>query len=137
MGLAAGIILIFIIMVAFFISYGTSFKLKNGIVNKIEQSEGMSSSEINSFINGKANKYNGKTVDVCYNEILDIDNKIKGFTVEVVVYMEMDKTILGEAFNVKIPIKGETRIIEKGNYLENLGRLNIQKCSNGYTTITN
>ena len=37
MGLAAGIIIIFIIMVAFFISYSKAFKVKNQLINRIEE----------------------------------------------------------------------------------------------------
>lgn len=136
MGLAAGIIIIFIILVAFFISYGKSFKIKNALINKIEQSEGMvlesaspTANTIKNFLSDSSNKYNGKEAAVCYNEFYtsqydedagtDVD-VFSGFNFEVIIYMEMDRTILGQTFNPKIPIKGETRIIKKGYFFEML-----------------
>ena len=129
MGLAAGIIIIFIIMVAFFISYGKTFRIKNEMINYIEQNEGVKKESLEDYFVNKGNAYNGKTIEACYNEI---DNgSVKGFTVKVVVYMEMDRTILGKAFNVKIPVSGETRIIEKGNYISNPENMDLNECSSG------
>lgn len=119
MGLAAGIIIIFIILVAFFISYGKSFKIKNALINKIEQSEGMKLEDIENFLINNSNNYNGKELDVCYNAFKDSEDNIIGFNYEIIVYMQMDRTILGETFNPKIPIKGETKIIESGNFFVN------------------
>ena len=131
MGLAAGIIIIFIIMVAFFISYGKTFRIKNEMINYIEQNEGVEKGSLgDSFVN-KGNAYNGKTIEACYNEIRDNNGSLKGFTVKVVVYMEMDRTILGDKFNVKIPVSGETRIIEKGNYISNPENMDLNECSSG------
>ena len=102
-------------MVAFFISYGKTFRIKNEMINYIEQNEGVEKDSLSFYVQDKVNAYSGKTIEACYNEI---DNgSVKGFTVKVVVYMEMDRTILGKAFNVKIPVSGETRIIEKGYYI--------------------
>ena len=55
--------------------------------------------------------------------------------------MEMDRTILGETFNPKIPIKGETKVIQKGNFWNTLkSGSSISNwpvnCSSGYTEIT-
>lgn len=115
MGLAAGIIIIFIIMVAFFISFSKTFKIKNSIINRIEQNEGMSKNELTAFLANTS--YNNKDSEICYNIIKNNENII-GVTFNVTIYMQMDRTILGEAFNVKIPISGETRIIEKGNFFD-------------------
>ena len=133
MGLAAGIIIIFIIMVAFFISYGSTFKIKNEIINYIEQHEGASKDELLTFVTGKQTKYSGKTIKACVN-MLD-GASVNGFTIKVVVYMEMDKTILNEAFNVKIPIKGETMIIRKGSRYDNLVECPLDDDLDSYTTI--
>ena len=116
MGLAAGIIMIFIILVAFFISYGKSFKLKNSVINNLEQSEGMTQDQVKQLLTNGGNAYNGKTAEICYNVFNDVGGNVVGFNYEIVVYMEMDRTILGELFTPKIPIKGETKVIEKGNY---------------------
>lgn len=117
MGLAAGIIIIFIIMVAFFISFSKTFKIKNSIINRIEQNEGMTQTELDEFLANETS-YNGEN-RICYNVIKN-NNSIIGVTFNVTIYMQMDRTILGEAFNVKIPISGETRIIEKGNFFNNI-----------------
>jgi len=143
MGLAAGIIMIFIIMVAFFISYGKTFKMKNEIINAIEQKEGMTASDLTNFVAGKNSAYVGKKIGACYNKIKNSSGNYVGFTVEVVVYMEMDRTILGTLFNPKIPVTGETKLIEKGNYHERFisgisNPLGMNECSSGgYTTIQN
>lgn len=117
MGLAAGIIMVFIILVAFFISYGKSFRLKNTLINKLEQSEGMKAEDIKGLFIAGNNAYNGKEASICYNRFFS-GSEIIGFNYELIVYMEMDRTILGEVFNPRIPVKGETKVIEKGNYLE-------------------
>ena len=113
MGLAAGIIMIFIIMVAFFISFGKAFKVKNDMINAIEQNEGMTLGELQNFVEGKSTAYLGRQMGVCYSRVEKRGNFL-GFTMNVVVYMEMQETILGNLFHVKIPVSGETRLIEKG-----------------------
>ena len=118
MGLAAGIIIIFIIMVAFFISFSKTFKIKNSIINRIEQNEGMTQTELDEFLANETS-YNGEN-RICYNVEKNNNSSIIGVTFNVTIYMQMDRTILGEAFNVKIPISGETRIIEKGNFFNNI-----------------
>lgn len=118
MGLAAGIIIIFIIMVAFFISFSKTFKIKNSIINRIEQNEGMTQTELDEFLANETS-YNGEN-RICYNVVKNNNSSIIGVTFNVTIYMQMDRTILGEAFNVKIPISGETRIIEKGNFFNNI-----------------
>ena len=117
MGLAAGIIMIFIILVAFFISYGKSFRLKNSLINKLEQSEGMKVNDVKVFFTEGHNSYNGKEASICYNVFENAAHEKIGFNYEIVVYMTMDRTILGEMFNPTIPVKGETKVIEKGNFL--------------------
>ena len=133
MGLAAGIIIIFVIMVAFFISYGKSFKLKNEIISVIEQREGMTQDEILEYIYDRETTYNGKTPSVCYRTISDNDPR---FTIEVTVYMAMERTILDSLFKINIPVRGETRIIEKGNIYkdavdsDDIGeKLDMEKCN--------
>ena len=116
MGFAAGIIIIFVIMVAFFISYGKSFKLKNEIVSVIEQREGMKEEDILRYIYDRDTTYNGKDPSVCFRTVSDTDLR---FTIEVTVYMAMERSILDSLFKVNIPVRGETRIIEKGNIYEN------------------
>lgn len=132
MGLAAGIIVIFVTVVAFFISYGKTFRLKNTIINKIEQSEGMKESDIISSITSGGTKYNIKPPQLCYNKVSyrDINNNLvyKGFTVQVVVYMAMERRILGESFTPSIPVRGETRIIDTGYYRDHLTEMNIDPC---------
>ncbi len=118
MGLAAGIIIIFIIMVAFFISFSKTFKIKNSIINRIEQNEGMTQTELDEFLANETS-YNGEN-RICYNVVKNNNSSIIGVTFNVTIYMQMDRTILGEAFNIKIPISGETRIIEKGNFFNNI-----------------
>jgi len=136
MGLAAGIILIFIIMVAFFISYGKAFRTKNYIVNQIEQAEGLSETQIlGEFTAAGRNNYDP---EFCYN-IVETPAGVKGFTVEVTLFMQFDRTILGSSFLDRgIPISGETRIIEKGRFYDDLikfneavfaSRIGMERCS--------
>lgn len=125
MGLAAGIIIIFIIVAAFFISYGKSFKMKNQIINHIEQNEGITMDVFTDFMVRRETAYHGDA-DVCYDLICNngalrcSGESLRGFTLSVTVYMQMDRTILGDAFNIRIPVRGETRIIESGNYYDQL-----------------
>ncbi len=132
MGLAAGIIIIFVTVVAFFISYGKTFRLKNMIINKIEQNEGMTEGEIITTITSGGTKYNIQPPKLCYNKVTyrDINKNIvyKGFTVQVIVYMTMERRILGEAFAPSIPVRGETRIIETGYYRDHLTEMGIDPC---------
>ena len=144
MGLAAGIIVIFVIMVAFFISYGKAFKIKNEMLNEIEQHEGMDLDSLKNFVVDKQTKYVGKKIGVCKNSVyrsVDGNTEFIGFTMEVVVYMQMDRTILGDLFSVSIPITGETKLIEKGNIFDNYSHslLDIDECGDGasktYTSV--
>ena len=139
MGLATVIILIFIIMVSFFISYGKAFSLKNYLINRIEQQEGMSAAELHDYV-GTSNVYTGKVIQACYEPIY-FQSDLTGFIIRVRVSFGMDRTILGERFNIQIPIVGETRIIQRGDYLGNPpsltqlnSRLNLAQCSTGHYT---
>lgn len=145
MGMATVIILIFIIMVSFFISYGKAFSLKNLIINRIEQQEGMSASELTTFVN-TGNGYVGKKIQACYEPIYFNNagtRELSGFIIRVRVSFGMDRTILGENLDIKVPIVGETRIIQRGSYLgdppsesELSYRLGLVQCSTGrYTTV--
>lgn len=116
MGFAAGIIIIFVIMVAFFISYGKSFRLKNEVISVIEQREGMTENDILSYIYNRETTYNGKNPNVCFRTVSNTDLR---FTIEVTVYMAMERSILDNLFKVNIPVRGETRIIERGNIYQN------------------
>lgn len=127
MGLAAGIILIFIIMVAFFISYGQTFRLKNDMINYIEQNEGVDKVTLARYMGGKGSVYSGRDIKACYKKVYRGHEQI-GFTVKVIVYMQMDRNIFGKAFNPKIPVSGETKTIETGNYVRNPASLGIANC---------
>ncbi len=124
MGLAAAIIIIFVIVVAFFISYGKSFRLKNEIINEIEQNEGMTEGEIMTFIAARETKYNGKLPEVCFKKVSyttavgGSHTVYKGFVIKVKVVMSMDRTILGERFNPRINIYGETKTIQSGRFYD-------------------
>lgn len=116
MGLAAMILLIFIIMVAFFIGYGKAFRLKNKIINRIEQGEGINAAELVTQMRNSANKYTGNEARICYSTVEDSSGELYGFTMSVVVYMHTEEKIL----KVKIPISGETRIIQTGTYYDKI-----------------
>ena len=148
MGLAAGIIMIFIIMVAFFVSFGKTFKVKNELINAVEQNEGMTLSQVQKFVQDKAlvsSAYAGRRMGICYSRVessKETGRKYLGFTMTVVVYMEMEASILGDAFNVSIPIAGETRLIEKGDLYNELAKKHgidkIKLCDGtNYTKIQN
>lgn len=128
MGLAAGIIMIFIIMVAFFISYGSTFKAKNAVINNIEQKEGLRKVDVENYAVSLATKYNPSNIDTCFSRVIT-GGQYVGFIQKVTIYMEFDKTILGSALNIRIPVKGETRIIEKGSIYEAC-KLNDSSCRN-------
>ena len=132
MYLATAIILVFITMVVFFISYGQTFKIKNRIINKIEQNEGLPVDAIK-LLDPKGTINNDPTKkDVCLN-LIKTGSNLRGFTVEVTVYMKSGEGILD--FIPDIPIRGETRIIESGKYFDFLNgdymhgeNLNIPPC---------
>ena len=118
MGLAAMILLIFIIMVAFFIGYGKAFRLKNKIINRIEQGEGINIDDLIIQMRSERNAYSGNEARICYSKVNDSAGDFYGFTMSVIVYMHTEERIL----KVKIPISGETRIIQTGSYYENIRR---------------
>lgn len=113
MYLATAIILLFIIMVAFFINYGQTFKIKNRIINKIEQNEGLKFDEIK-MLDPKGT-IEETPEDVCVN-LIKTGSNLRGFTIEVTVHMKTEDGILD--FIPDIRIKGETRIIESGRYFD-------------------
>ena len=139
MGFAAIMLLIFIIMSAFFISYGKLFRLKDKVINSIEQKEGLKASEIDQVIreNYKRDLVYEVCYDIIYEEDVDGSKKIRGFTEKVKLFMDFDRNVFGSLFKLRIPIEGETRIIEKGtkydafikNYSQPLGGLPMKECS--------
>ena len=141
MGLATMILLIFIIMVAFFISYGKTFRLKNALINRIEQSEGMTKTQMQTFISTAHSatvSYSGREVSACYNKIMNGTDFV-GVTFEVVVYMKFEQSILGDSLSLEIPITGESRIIEKGNFYDVVknpfASVGLKECSVGMEKI--
>lgn len=139
LGLAAIIIFIFVIMAAFFIGLGKSFRTKNAIINYVEQQEGSSITEMRTFTREKTMA----SVKACYSKVTH-GSKTEGFTVKVVVYMKMNENILGDLVDIEIPIYGETRIIEKGNVFNKMvsegshfgtGDSYLKPCESGYTDL--
>ena len=134
MGFAAIILLVFIIMSAFFISYGKLFRLKDRIINTIEQKEGLSVSGIHDVIR---DNYTGTLeTETCYSIVKykypgDTKETLRGFSEKVTVYMKFDRTIFGDIINIKIPITGETRLIEKGVLFKELESGNLTAFKSG------
>ncbi len=129
MGLAAAILIIFIIFVAFFINYGKTFRIKNQVINKLEQSEGLIKQDIIDYVNDL--KYTGKKISVCYNKVERPLGTTIGFTYKVTLYMHFDRSILGSSFNLYIPIQGETKTIDSGSLFNEIKVLGFDRALSG------
>lgn len=118
-------VIIFIILFIFFFvssfSYTKAFKIKNRIVDIIEQHDGYNAEakeEINSVLSEAEYRISNKTS--CSSENIATNVKNYNYCVykkgtedktyyQVVAYMYFDIPIIG--VNAEIPVKGETRIM--------------------------
>lgn len=130
-----GIVMVFIVMfssyLAISINYSKAFRVKNGIINIIEQNEGMSSStktKIREYLNnygysvyGKCPTNTGLTFTgydtnvantgskYCVAVKTKDDGNLKKTYYTVVVFFRLDLPIVGNIFT--FPVSGETKAV--------------------------
>ena len=105
-------LIVFIGFMAIVLKYGRVFRVKNAIINNIEQNEGYKTEEeIKTYANSIG--FDGNNVSVCYQKV--IKGGLSYYYYKVIV--EMSFTLLSNEPFIKIPVTGETRIIETGNVI--------------------
>lgn len=132
------IVMIFIVLyvsiLAIAINYSITFRVKNQIINIIEQYNGYSNSSeaqkaVSDYINSVSfYRDNVKSMAICQNEsdaytctgnngytITKIDSE-KGYYYRVTTYVSFDFPILGNFTN--FPVSGETRVMYDGRKVE-------------------
>lgn len=93
---------VYIGFMAIVINYGRVFRYKNAIINKIEQNEGYANCEsIDSMI---------KSLGYLYDYKVSYTTTSKGAIYDVEIYIIFNLPLVRTA--VKIPVKGETRLID-------------------------
>lgn len=123
---------IYIAFIAVALNYAKAFKVKNEIINIIEQNEGIDDYNNNTGVIGKINSRlqsmsyyvkienrNNQLNDNthCYEEgycIIETNSTINGINAsyyEVVTYIRIELPFFG--LNFTVPIQGETRMIER------------------------
>lgn len=98
-------LIIYISFMAVVISYGRIFRVKNALINSVEQNEGFESL---TDVEEKAKElgYLGD-VDACYK---DTD---RGYIYKVKVFIDFQLPLIKNV--IRIPVSGETRTIDTGN----------------------
>lgn len=99
-------LVIFIGFLAIALNYGKTFRIKNALVNYVEQNEGIS--DINEFNNyaRRLGHIRSKNPFVCYY------NTSRGYYYKITVNVMFLIPLVGNV--LEIPINGETRIIDSG-----------------------
>ncbi len=111
------IVLVFLVVyigfMAIILNYGKTFRIKNRLINYIEQNEGiLKKEELDDY--AKQLNYNLSTVgsskwlDACYYSVPG-----KGYYYKVKVYITFNLPLVNN--KLYIPITGETRIIDTGD----------------------
>lgn len=97
---------VYIAFMAIVINYGKVFRIKNSIINYIEQQEGVSDcTSARAVVVEKLGYLN--------NYKLEGYETDKGMIYKVTVYIVFKLPLV--SFDVSIPVSGETRLIESGN----------------------
>lgn len=119
---------VYIAFVAVAFNYARAFKVKDKVMDIIEQNEGVdfedeggALGEIETYLNNVNYKVNNITEDDCPSTTYNYINKEKGYcigetdegiySVKTFVYINIPFV----NFDIKIPVKGETRKIERIN----------------------
>lgn len=111
------IVLVFLVVyigfMAVVISYGRIFRIKNALINTIEQNEGF---EKKTDIEDAAKALGYLSdVDTCYVKVSDN----KGYYYKVKIFIDFQVPLIRNT--IKIPVTGETRIIDTGNVVPQNG----------------
>ena len=105
-------LIVFIGFMAIVLKYGRVFRVKNAIVNKIEQNEGYrTEDEIKTY--ARSLGFDGNNVYACYQTVSKGGVSYYYYKVRV----EMSFDFLGNEDLISIPVIGETRIIETGSVI--------------------
>lgn len=118
-------IVIYVAFLAIAINYSITFRVKNQIINLIEEYEGyeLAASSIDKYVSNvgyyKSNKnlavnFNSDSNTTCQSEGYCITklNSDRGYYYKVTAYVTFDFPIIGQILN--FPVSGETRVIYKG-----------------------
>ena len=107
---------VYVGFMAVVLKYGRIFRIKNKLVNTVEQQEGFSTEEeIKNYARQNLG-FNGK-VCACYEKVKRGETDYYYYKIKV----WMDFQILRNTPLVSIPVSGETRIIETGEVIPKEG----------------
>ena len=110
------IVLVFLVVyigfMAIILNYGTVFRTKNKIINYIEQYEGVKNVSELTDVARRRFDYHGD-IDACYTAVEN-----RGYYYKVKIYINFQFSIF---FDLKIPVSGETRLIDSGELIPDRG----------------
>lgn len=106
-------LIVYIMFMAIVLKYGRTFRIKNALINQIEQNEGFKTKEEIE----EAAKSLGyfRTLNACYVKLPGE----KGYYYQIEIFAQFDLPLISNTLN--IPVTGETRIINTGNVVPQAG----------------
>ena len=118
-------IVIYVAFLAIAINYSITFRVKNQIINLIEEYEGyeLAASSIDKYISSVGYYKSNKNLGVNYNSDINTTCQTEGYCItklssdrcyyyKVTAYVTFDFPIIGQIMN--FPVSGETKVIYKG-----------------------
>ena len=114
-------LIVYIIFMSVVINYGRVFRVKNALISKIENDEGINNVE---DLIGKAADmgYVNQQIDVCYTPG---NNNYDYYSVRVYIYFGLPMVSNG----VVIPISGQTSAIKRPKGKSNTNAANVSTCN--------
>lgn len=110
--IALALLAVFIVFMTLIVKYSRVYKIKNSMINYIEKNEGVvSQEEFDAYLRNY-----GYPVDGQYTLCRYLNDKGGFFTLEL--YSVHSFPILNNFANIKIGIKGETRVITTGTKIK-------------------
>lgn len=100
-------LIVYIMFMAIVLKYGRTFRIKNALINQIEQNEGFESVEAIEEVAKSLGYF--RNLNACYVKLPGE----KGYYYRVEIFAQFDLPLVSNTLN--IPVSGETRIINTGN----------------------
>lgn len=115
-------LIVYIIFMSVVINYGRVFRVKNALISKIENDEGINNAD--DLISKAADMgYVNQQIDVCYTPG---NNNYDYYSVRVYIYFGLPMVQDG----VKIAISGQTSAIKRPKGKNNTNEANVSECNN-------
>lgn len=100
-------LIVYIMFMAIVIKYGRTFRIKNALINQIEQHEGYRTKEEIEEVAKELGYL--RNLKACYVKLPGD----KGYYYQIEIFAQFDLPLVSNTLN--IPVTGETRIINTGN----------------------